>query len=45
MGLVTASAILLSLVGAILVLPSRPVLWERWHRRRGDAVVETVSVA
>jgi uncharacterized protein len=47
MGLVTAYAILLSLVGAIVVLPSLLVLWERWHRRRGDAVVEreTVSVA
>jgi uncharacterized protein len=47
MGFVTAYAILLSLAGAILVLPSLLVLWERWHRRRGDAVVEreTVSVA
>jgi uncharacterized protein len=46
MGLVTAYAIVLSLIGAILVLPSLLVLWERWHRRRGDAVVEreTVSV-
>ena len=24
------------LIGAILVLPSLLVLWERWHRRRGD---------
>ena len=47
MGQVTAYAIVLSLVGAILVLPSLLVLWERWHRRRGDPVVEreTVSVA
>ncbi len=47
MGQVTAYAIVLSLLGAVLVLPSLLVLWERWHRRRGDAIVEreTVSVA
>jgi uncharacterized protein len=47
MGQVTAYAIVLSLAGAVLVLPSLLVLWERWHRRRGDPVVEkeTVSVA
>lgn len=47
MGQVTAYAIVLSLIGAVLVLPSMLVLWEAWHRRRGDAIVEkeTVSVA
>ncbi len=47
MGQVTAYAIVLSLVGALLVLPSLLVLWEGWHRRRGEPVVEkeTVSVA
>lgn len=47
MGQVTAYAIVLSLAGAVLVLPSMLVLWEGWHRRRGDADVEkpTVSVA
>ncbi len=47
MGQVTAYAIVLSLFGAVMVLPSLLVLWERWHRSRGDAVVEqpTVSVA
>ena len=47
MGQVTAYAIGLSLVGALLVLPSLLVLWEGWHRRRGEPVVEkeTVSVA
>lgn len=47
MGQVTAYAIVLSLAGAVLVLPSMLVLWEGWHRRRGDAEVErpTVSVA
>jgi uncharacterized protein len=47
MGLVTVYAIVLSLFGALLVLPSLLVLWEGWHRRRGEPVVEkeTVSVA
>lgn len=46
MGQVTVYAIGLSFVGAILVLPSLLALWEAWHRRRGDAMVEkeTVSV-
>jgi len=46
MGLVTVYAIGLALVAAVLVLPSLLALWERWHRRRGDAIVdkETVSV-
>ncbi len=34
MGQVTAYAIGLSLIGAILVLPSLLVLWERWHQKR-----------
>jgi predicted RND superfamily exporter protein len=38
MGQVTAYAIVLALLGAILVLPSLLVLWERWHRRRGDPI-------
>lgn len=41
MGQVTAYAILLSLIGAVLVLPSMLVLWEAWHRRRGDLATET----
>lgn len=46
MGQVTAYAIALSLAGSVLVLPSLLVLWERWHRRRGDLdeTRETVSV-
>ncbi|MEX1091630.1 MAG: MMPL family transporter [Acidimicrobiia bacterium] len=43
MGQVTAYAITLSLIGAVLVLPSMLVLWERWHRRRGDAVTEPAT--
>jgi len=47
MGQVTVYAIVLSLFGALLVLPSLLVLWEGWHRRRGEPAVEkeTVSVA
>jgi predicted RND superfamily exporter protein len=47
MGQVTVYAIGLSLIGAVLVLPSLLALWEAWHRRRGDEVVDrpTVSVA
>lgn len=35
MGQVTTYAIVLSLVGSVLALPSMLVLWERWHRWRG----------
>ncbi|REK21970.1 MAG: RND family transporter [Actinobacteria bacterium] len=45
MGQVTAYAILLSLVGAVLVLPSMLVLWEGWHRRHGDAGTETPTTS
>jgi predicted RND superfamily exporter protein len=46
MGQVTSYAIILSLFGAVLVLPSMLVLWEQWHQRRGDTDTErpTVSV-
>ena len=37
MGQVTVYAVGLSLVAAILVLPSLLALWERWHRRRAAA--------
>ncbi len=37
MGQVVSYAIILSLVGAVLTLPSMLVLWENWHQRRGDA--------
>jgi predicted RND superfamily exporter protein len=36
MGQVTVYAIGLSLVAAVLVLPSLLALWDRWHRSRGD---------
>ena len=40
MGQVTVYAIGLSLIGAVLVLPSLLALWERWHRARGTAAAE-----
>jgi uncharacterized protein len=40
MGQVTVYAIGLSLIGAVLVLPSLLALWERWHRKRGTTPVE-----
>lgn len=39
MGQVTVYAIGLSLVAAVLVLPSMLALWDRYHRRRGDAAI------
>jgi predicted RND superfamily exporter protein len=41
-GFVLAYTILLALLAAVLVLPSMLILWDRWHRRRGD---ETLDVA
>jgi uncharacterized protein len=39
MGQVTVYAIGLSLLAAVLVLPSLLALWDRWHRRRGDQLI------
>ena len=39
-GLVTAYTILLSLLAAILVLPSMLVVWDRWHRNRGEQTLD-----
>ncbi len=44
LGLVTGYTILLALVGAILVLPSMLVLWDRWHRRRGEQPVDAEAL-
>jgi hypothetical protein len=44
-GAVTVYAISFALIAAVLVLPSMLVLWDRWHRSRGDAVVEHREVA
>jgi hypothetical protein len=35
-GFVLAYTILLALLAAVLVLPSMLVLWDRWHRNRGE---------
>ena len=35
-GFVLAYTILLALIAAVLVLPSMLVLWDRWHRSRGE---------
>ena len=39
-GFVIAYTILLALLAAVMVLPSMLVLWDRWHRRRGDITVD-----
>ncbi|MFP4553996.1 MAG: efflux RND transporter permease subunit [Actinomycetota bacterium] len=39
MGQVTVFAIGLSLLAAVLVLPSMLALWDGWHRRRGDELI------
>ena len=39
-GFVLAYTILLALVAAVAVLPSMLILWDRWHRRRGDATLD-----
>ena len=38
LGAVVAIAVGCSLVAAALVLPSMLILWDRWHRRRGETV-------
>lgn len=43
-GFVTAYTILLALVGAILVLPAMLVMWDRWHRNRGDDPIDIAAV-
>ena len=35
-GFVTAYTIFLAMLGAVLILPSLLVLWDRWHRRHGE---------
>lgn len=39
-GFVTAYTILLAVIAAVLVLPSMLVLWDRWHRNRGEATFD-----
>jgi predicted RND superfamily exporter protein len=44
LGEVTFWAILFALVASVLVLPSMLVLWDRWHRRRGEEAVDAAAV-
>jgi predicted RND superfamily exporter protein len=44
-GQVVAYAIGFALVAAVLVLPSMLVLWDRWHRRRGEEAVDVHAIA
>ena len=43
-GFVLAYTIFLALLAAVALLPSMLVLWDRWHRNRGDAVLDTAAV-
>lgn len=43
-GFVIAYTILLALIAAVMVLPSMLVLWDRWHRRRGDPMLDAKIV-
>lgn len=44
MGQVTVYAIGFALVASVLVLPSMLALWDAWHRRRGDAVLDRAAL-
>ncbi len=43
-GFVTAYTIGLAMAAAVLVLPSMLVLWDRWHKRRGEPTVDAHAV-
>jgi predicted RND superfamily exporter protein len=40
LGEVTFWAIVFALIASVLVLPSMLVLWDRWHRNRGEDIVD-----
>ncbi len=44
MGQVTVYAIGFALVASVLVLPSMLALWDGWHRKRGDAVLDRAAL-
>jgi multidrug efflux pump subunit AcrB len=44
-GFVLAYTIVLALLAAVLVLPSMLVLWDRWHRNRGDETLDADVVS
>jgi uncharacterized protein len=39
-GTVVAFSIGFAMLGAVLVLPSLLILWDRWHRRRGHEIID-----
>jgi hypothetical protein len=43
LGEVTFWAIVFALVASVLVLPSMLVLWDRWHRNRGEDIVDQAA--
>lgn len=43
LGEVTFWAIIFALAASVLVLPSMLVLWDRWHIRRGEVVVDAAA--
>lgn len=43
-GEVTFWAILFALLGSLLLLPSMLVIWDRYHRRRGDSLLDEAAV-
>ena len=43
-GEVTFWAILFALLGSLVLLPSMLVIWDRYHRRRGDELLDTGAV-
>ena len=44
LGEVTAVAIAFALLSATLILPSMLALWDRYHRRRGEVVIDVTAV-
>ncbi len=44
MGQVTVYAIGFALIASVLVLPSMLALWDGWHRRRGDAILDRAAL-
>lgn len=43
-GFVLAYTIFLALMAAVALLPSFLVLWDRWHRKRGDETLDKAAV-
>ena len=43
-GEVTFWAILFALLGSLLLLPSMLVIWDRYHRRKGDELLDEDAV-